>query len=95
MTEKFDIDKIAKLARISLKPEEKAKLAGDLEKILGHINELSKLDTKDVEPTSHVLPLENVFRDDVVKPSKVRDEVLDHAPKREGNFFKVPKIIGE
>jgi len=95
MSQKFDIDSIAKLARVSLKPDEKVKLAGDLEKILGYIDELSKLDTKNVEPTSHVLPIENVFRDDVVKPSKVRDEVLDHAPKREGSFFKVPKIIGE
>lgn len=95
MPQKFDIDSIAKLARISLNSEEKPKLAADLEKILGHINELSKLDTKNVEPTSHVLPIENVFREDAVKPSKVRDEVLDHAPKREGNFFKVPKIIGE
>lgn len=95
MSQKFNIDQIAELARVSLKPEEKAKLSQDLEKILGYINELAKLETKDVEPTSHVLPLENVFRPDEVKPAAVRDAVLEHAPKREGNFFKVPKVIDQ
>ena len=93
MASEFNIDALAQLARISLKPEEKARLAGDLEKILGYVRELAKLDIQNVEPTTHVLPLENVFRPDETKPSAVRDQVLDHAPKREGNFFKVPKVI--
>lgn len=94
MAQEFNIDSLAALARISLKPEEKAKLSQDLEKILGYVRELSKLDTQNTEPTTHPLPLENVFRVDEVKPSVVRDKVLEHAPKREGNFFKVPKVIG-
>lgn len=91
----FDIDALAALARISLKPEEKAKLSADLEKILGYVNELSALDIKNVEPTTHVLQIENVFRKDETAPSVVRDKVLEHAPKREGNFFKVPKVIDQ
>ena len=93
MTQEFNIDSLALLARISLKPEEKAKLSQDLEKILGYVKELSKLDIQNVEPTTHPLPLENVFRPDEVKPSLIRDKVLEHSPKREGSFFKVPKVI--
>lgn len=95
MTESFNIDSLAALARISLAPEEKAKLSRDLERIVGYVNELSSLDIKNVEPTTHVLPIENVFRADEAKPSKVRDQVLGHAPHRESNFFKVPKVIEE
>ncbi len=89
----FDIDKIAELARLNLKPEEKAKLAGELSAILQYVKKLEALDTKSVEPTSHVLNIENVFREDEPKPSNVRDAALGHAPLREGKFFKVPKVV--
>ena len=89
----FDIDKVAELARLSLRPEEKAKLAKDLGNILQYVKQLEALDTREVEPTSHVLNLENVFRKDEVKPSEVRDEALSHAPLKDGKFFKVPKIV--
>ena len=88
----FEIEQIAELARLSLKPEEKAKLKKDLESILAYVEQLKSVPTDPVEPTSHVLNLENVFREDRVHPSNVRDEVLKHAPQREGNFFKVPKV---
>ena len=90
---KFNIEQIAELARLSLKPEEKAKLARDLQNILGYVDQLRELNTDRVEPTSHVLKIENVFRPDKVKSSQIFEEVLKHAPKREGSFFKVPKII--
>jgi aspartyl-tRNA(Asn)/glutamyl-tRNA(Gln) amidotransferase subunit C len=89
----FKIERIAELARLNLKPEEKAKLEKDLGAILGYVKNLDKLDTQNVEPTSHVLNLENVFRKDEVKVSGVRDEVLKHAPASEGKFFKVPKVV--
>ena len=89
----FDIDQIAELARLRLKPEEKAKLQRDLESILGYAKTLDALDTKNVVPTSHVLDMENVFREDQVNVSSVRDEALDQAPSREGKFFKVPKVV--
>ncbi|MBI3307257.1 MAG: Asp-tRNA(Asn)/Glu-tRNA(Gln) amidotransferase subunit GatC [Candidatus Omnitrophica bacterium] len=89
----FDIDKVAELARLSLKPEEKKKLEKDLESILGYVKNLESLDTQNIQPMSHVLDLENVFRPDEVKPSEVRDKVLKHAPLTEGKFFKVPKVV--
>lgn len=89
----FQIEKIAELACLNLKPEEKKKLEKDLESILGYIKKLDVLNTHDTPPTSHVLNLENIFRPDEVKPSQVRDEVLRHAPLAEGKFFKVPKVV--
>ncbi len=89
----FQIEKVAELARLSLRPEEKNKLSQDLSKILGYIQSLSKLSTENVPPTSHVLDMENVFRKDSAKPSQVRESVLKHAPQTEGAFFKVPKVV--
>ena len=93
MFQKIDINQTAELARLHLKPEEREKLTKDLESILAYVDQLKELNTEFVQPTSHVLPIENVFRKDEVKKTKIRDAVLDHAPKRESNFFKVPKII--
>lgn len=89
----FNIEKIAELARLNLKPQEKAKLEKDLSSILAYVEQLKKVNTDQVEATSHVLDMENVFRKDEVKPSEVRDSALEHAPAREGNFFKVPKVV--
>ena len=89
----FQIEQIAELARLSLKPEEKEKLKKDLESILAYVEQLKSVPTDSVEPTSHVLNLENVYRADEVRPSDIREEILKHAPRREGNFFKVPKVI--
>ena len=91
----FEIEQIAELARLSLKPEEKEKLKKDLESILAYVEQLKRVPTDSVEPTSHALNLENVFRKDEVRPSEVREDVLKHAPRRDGNFFKVPKIIDQ
>lgn len=91
----FEIKEIAELARLSLKPEETARLKKDLESILEYVQELKKVPTDDVDPTSHVLDLENVYRPDEVHPSNIREEMLKHAPKREGSFFKVPKVIDQ
>ena len=93
--EPFDIAKLAELARLSLKAGEKEKLAHDLKNILGYVSQLQELNLNGVGPTTHVLELSNVFRADRVQTSQVGEEVLDHAPRREGRFFKVPKVIGE
>ncbi|HNV86023.1 MAG TPA: Asp-tRNA(Asn)/Glu-tRNA(Gln) amidotransferase subunit GatC [Candidatus Omnitrophota bacterium] len=90
---KMDIDRIAALARIKLKAEEKEKLAADLGNILSYVEKLSSLDTENVPPTSHVLAIENVFRKDVQTPQRIIEEVLAKAPEREGDFFKVPKVV--
>ena len=89
----FKIERIAELARLNLKPEEKEKLAKDLGAILDYVKKLEKLDTSKVEPTSHVLNMENVFRPDEVKPSQAAQKALQNAPQADGRFFKVPKIV--
>ena len=89
----FEIEKVAELARLSLKLEEKQKLQQDLNAILDYMKKLESLNTQKVEPTSHVLDMENVFRPDEVHPASVCDEALQHAPSREGKFFKVPKVV--
>jgi len=90
---KINIDKIAELARLNLRAEEKQKLAKDLGAILEYVKKLDRLDTSKVEPTSHVLNMENVFRADEVKSSNAAEKALEHAPQTEGHFFKVPKIV--
>jgi aspartyl-tRNA(Asn)/glutamyl-tRNA(Gln) amidotransferase subunit C len=89
----FKIEKVAELARLNLKPEEKQKLEKDLGAILDYVKKLERLDTSKVEPTSHVLNMENVFRPDEVRPSEAAEKALEHAPQTEGSFFKVPKIV--
>ncbi len=89
----FKIERVAELARLNLKTEEKQKLAKDLGAILDYVKKLEKLDTSKVEPTSHVLNMENVFRADEVKPTDAAQKALEHAPETEGHFFKVPKIV--
>jgi len=89
----FDIEKIAELARLKLKPGEKQRLEKDLTAILAYVEKLKVLDTEQVAPTSHVLNLENVFRADEVRLSDTRDRALKYAPLSEGAFFKVPKVV--
>lgn len=89
----FKIERVAELARLNLKSEEKQKLEKDLGAILDYVKKLEALDTKGVEPTSHVLNMENVFRADEAKPSDAAEKALEHAPQTDGPFFKVPKIV--
>ncbi|OGX03095.1 MAG: asparaginyl/glutamyl-tRNA amidotransferase subunit C [Omnitrophica bacterium RIFCSPLOWO2_12_FULL_50_11] len=93
MSDKVNIDQIAELARLNLKPEERLALSKDLDEILAYVDQLQELNTDQVEPTSHPLALENVFRQDSVAKCDVGDRVLEHAPKREEKYFKVPKVI--
>ncbi|MFH1640798.1 MAG: Asp-tRNA(Asn)/Glu-tRNA(Gln) amidotransferase subunit GatC [Candidatus Omnitrophota bacterium] len=84
---------VAHLARIELKTKEVEKLSGELKDILGFIDKLNKADIQDINPTSHILPINNVLRDDHRNPSLGSDEALNNAPCKEGNFFSVPKVI--
>jgi len=84
---------VAHLARIDLKPKELEKLSQQLEEILGLIDKLKEVDIKDIAPTSHILPINNVLRDDKPAESLASDKALENAPQRQGNFFAVPKII--
>ena len=88
-----EVEHVAKLACLEFDEEEKKKLAEQLGRILDYIEQLNELDTEDVEPTSHVIPVKNVVRPDVVKPSLTQDEALNNAPSNVGGLFEVPKII--
>ncbi len=84
---------LARLARIALTPEEAVRLERDLETILAYISQLNEVDTEGVEPTSHVLPMSNVFREDRVEPCLPVEEAFADAPDRSGTFFRVPRVI--
>jgi len=90
---KEDVEHVALLARLELTEEEKEMYTKQLGDILGYFQSLAELDTEGVPPTAHVLPLQNVFREDLVGHHLTPDEVLANCPEREGNFFKVPKIV--
>ena len=84
---------MARLARLDLTDEETARMKGQLGDILGYISLLDELDLSDVPPTSHVIDMVNVMREDEVKPSLPLDKGLANAPAKEGTTFKVPRII--
>lgn len=87
------INYVSSLARLDLNTEEKTKIKGEIEKIIDYMDVLNTLDTTDVEPMSHVLPVTNVFREDVVKPSVPREEILANAPESDEGAFRVPKTV--
>jgi aspartyl-tRNA(Asn)/glutamyl-tRNA(Gln) amidotransferase subunit C len=95
MITREDVEHVAELARLELTATEKEQFIAQLNSILTYIEKLSELNTAHVEPTSHVLPMSNVFRDDRVRPSLDRDRVLQNAPQESHFFFKVPRIIEE
>jgi aspartyl-tRNA(Asn)/glutamyl-tRNA(Gln) amidotransferase subunit C len=90
---KKEIEHIASLARLHLSEEEKELFGSQLSSILEYMEKLNELDTKDIEPTSHVLPLSNVMKDDMLMPSIPREDALMNAPDHTDKFFRVPKII--
>ena len=93
MISKDNVKYVADLARIHLREEEIEHLTTDLEKILQYINKLDTLDVGQIEPTSHVLPIKNVLREDKVRPSLTQEEVLKFSVEKKDGAFKVPKVI--
>ncbi|MCL6571909.1 MAG: Asp-tRNA(Asn)/Glu-tRNA(Gln) amidotransferase subunit GatC [Bacillus sp. (in: Bacteria)] len=89
------VDHVANLARLYLSEEEKAEMMEKLNSILDYMEKLNELDTTNVEPTAHVIPIKNVFREDEVKESLPLEETLKNAPDRSDSFFRVPRIIEE
>ncbi len=88
-----EIEHIASLARLSLSEKEKELFGSQLSSILDYMEKLNELDTRNIEPTSHVLPLSNVMRNDIPGPSIPREDALMNAPDHTEKFFRVPKII--
>ena len=90
-----DVEHVATLSRLALTDDEIEQLTGELGAILDYAAEVSALDTADVPPTAHPLPLVNVFRPDDPRPGLDRDEVLAEAPAAEDGQFRVPRILGD
>jgi aspartyl-tRNA(Asn)/glutamyl-tRNA(Gln) amidotransferase subunit C len=88
-----DVEHVANLARLELTASEKEQFAGQLNAILKYAEKLNELDTEGIEPTSHVLPLANVMREDTVKTSWPIGQVLANAPEDEDDQFKVPAVL--
>ncbi len=88
-----EVEHVARLARLELTEEEKERMRAQLDSILSYIDKLNELDTSGVEPTSHVLPMTNVFREDEVRPSLSQEEALANAPDPHDLFLRVPRIL--
>jgi aspartyl-tRNA(Asn)/glutamyl-tRNA(Gln) amidotransferase subunit C len=89
----FDIKYVEHLARLQLTDAEREKLAGQLARILEHVQQLEKLDVANVPPTAHAVPLANVFRKDEARPSGENEKYLKNAPQQARGLFIVPKIV--
>lgn len=89
----IDVKYVAHLARISLSPAEEQKIGAQLGNILGYIEKLQQLDVSKVEPTAHAVPMINVTRPDVVRPSLPTEEALRNAPAKANGLFLAPKIV--
>jgi len=86
---------VARLSRLKLEESEVSAMQHDLSSILDHVDRLSEIDIEGVEPTSHVVPLENVLRDDVPRPSLDREQSLGQAPDPADGAFRVPSPQAE
>lgn len=93
MIDKKEVEHIAYLARLNFSPSEIETLTQQLNTILNYFEQLQELDTSGIEPTSHVIPLYNVFREDIIKGSPPLEKNLSNAPDKKEDFFRVPKII--
>jgi aspartyl-tRNA(Asn)/glutamyl-tRNA(Gln) amidotransferase subunit C len=90
---KQEVEHVAKLGRLELAEREKESLTNQLSSILTYIEKLNELDTGGVEPTSHVLDISNVMRDDTPRASLPQERALANAPEKAAGHYKVPKII--
>ena len=88
-----EVRHVALLARLELSDDEEERMTGQLNGILGYMDKLNELDTGDVEPTTHAIQLQNVFRADAVQPSLERQDSLANAPETDGVNFTVPRVI--
>jgi aspartyl-tRNA(Asn)/glutamyl-tRNA(Gln) amidotransferase subunit C len=88
-----DVEHVAKLARLALTDAEKVRFTEQMNAILKYAEKLNELDTEDVEPTSHVLPVRNVLREDEARPSWPIEETLLNAPDEEEGQFRVPAVL--
>ena len=90
-----DVRKVAQLARLELPDDTIATYTGQLERILDYVDQLQAVNTEGVPPTTRAVEVVNATREDTVVNTDARQDLLDQAPQREGDFFRVPKILAE
>ncbi|MEJ2201071.1 MAG: Asp-tRNA(Asn)/Glu-tRNA(Gln) amidotransferase subunit GatC [Desulfuromonadaceae bacterium] len=88
-----EVEHVARLARLALQDAELEALTGQMDAILGYVEQLNELDTDGILPTSHAVPMENAFRPDLIKPSIGVAKALQNAPDASNDCFRVPKVI--
>jgi len=89
----LNIERVAELARLALTDEEKTRFATQLGSVLGHIEQLAKVDVTGIEPTAHAFPLSNVWAEDVAQPGLAVADALRNAPAQRNNMIVVPKVV--
>lgn len=89
------VRKVANLARLELSEAEEQQFTGQLNSILDYVQQLNELDTSEVEPTTRAIEVSNITRSDQVQVFPERESILESAPDREEDFFKVPKIMND
>lgn len=87
------IEYVGILAKLELSPEEREQAKKDMGRMLDYIDKLGELDTEGIEPMSHVFETTNVFREDVVTGTDMREEILKNAPGQKDGMFKVPRTV--
>lgn len=90
-----DVRKVAQLARLDLPEDTISTYTGQLERILDYVDQLQAVNTDGVPPTTRAVEVINATREDRVVATEVREDLLDQAPQREGDFFRVPKILAD
>lgn len=88
-----DVTYVAELSRLEFSEDEVLAMAEELGAVLDYAQTLNKLDTSEIRPTEHVLPVQNVFRKDEIKPGLTNEEALANAPESEAGCFKVPPVL--
>ena len=89
----LNIDRVAKLARLALTPEEKATFSQQLGSVLHHIEQLGQIDVTGVEPSAHAFAVDNVWQEDVARPGLTVEQALRNAPAQRDNMIVVPKVV--
>lgn len=90
-----EVAKVALLARLHLDDTELDTMTEQLGQIVGYVDQLAQLDTSDVEPMAHAVEITNVFAEDKLRPSLPREQALQNAPKQDGEFYRVPAVLGD
>lgn len=93
MAERMNVRQVAELARLTLTPEEEARMTEEMQGILAFARQLQQLDLGGIPPTQHILPLVNVMREDAVQPSLEREQILSAASARTDGFMVVPRAV--